>query len=301
MRTPDIRLLAAVALALIVALAAVANSTPATADPALDTEEQNFIDLINNYRQQNGRSNLSPTTSLQNAADWMSADLGANNYFSHTDSLGRSPWDRMAAFGYGYNTWKGENIAAGYSTAQGAFNAWRNSSGHNANMLSANFTVMGIARVYTPGSSYGWYWTNDFGGYNPPGPPQSTPTPSPVPTPTPPPTPSPTPVPTLAPSPTPSPAASPGDSDGDGFSNAAEIHLGTDPYLACGDPDPSKSSRASRAWPADLNTLSGGDASRSPTSRASSSPCEDLAPRWATRTTIGDGISTTGMAVSAQR
>ena len=40
-------------------------------------------------------------------------------YFSHTDSLGRDPWTRMCYFGYCYNTWKGENIAAGYVTAAG--------------------------------------------------------------------------------------------------------------------------------------------------------------------------------------
>ena len=77
--------------------------------------------------------------------------MGANNYFSHTDSLGRDPFQRMAAFGYNYNTWKGENLAAGADTAQGAFNLWKNSPGHNANMLNANFKVIGIARVYSAG------------------------------------------------------------------------------------------------------------------------------------------------------
>jgi len=57
----------------------------------------------------------------------------------------------------------GENIAAGNSTASATFTQWKNSSGHNANMLGANYTVMGIGRA-TGGGQYGVYWTNVFGG-----------------------------------------------------------------------------------------------------------------------------------------
>ena len=196
---------------------------------ALDGEENAFLGLINQYRAANGLGELS----LNDASRWMSADMGANNYFSHTDSLGRDPFTRMAAFGYTYNTWKGENLAAGVDSAQAAFNLWKDSPGHNANMLNGNFHVIGIGRVYTPGSGYGWYWTTDFGGQGdaapppappppPPPPPDPTPAPAPPPPPAPPappaptpepappqppePTPVPTPVPTPSPSPTPPPA-----------------------------------------------------------------------------------------------
>ena len=171
-----------------------------------------FVSLINQYRQQNGLGTLAIDTSLQNAAEWMSTDMGVNNYFSHTDSLGRDPFVRMNAFGYNYNTWKGENIAAGTSSAQTVFNLWKGSSGHNANMLNPNYKVMGIARDDTPGSGYGWYWTNDFGGYS--GSRRRQPTPSP----------------------TPSPAPS-SDADGDGFTYAVEMHLGTNPNDSCGEPE----------------------------------------------------------------
>jgi uncharacterized protein YkwD len=129
-----------------------------TASTPLDAEEQLFVSLINQYRQQNGINALTIDTSLQNAAEWMTTDMGVNNYFSHTDSLGRDPFVRMNAFGYDYNTWKGENIAAGTSSAQVAFDLWKGSASHNANMLNPNYTVMGIARDDTPGSDYGWYW-----------------------------------------------------------------------------------------------------------------------------------------------
>ena len=89
--------------------------------------------------------------------------MAQNAYFAH-DDLTRTWVDRIRDCGYGYNTWLGENIAAGFSTAQSVFDAWRNSPGHNANMLGANYTAIGIGRSYLAGSPYGWYWTTDFGG-----------------------------------------------------------------------------------------------------------------------------------------
>jgi uncharacterized protein YkwD/chitodextrinase len=166
---------------------------PSGGTPALDSEEWTFLTLINNYRVQNGLGTLQVSVALENSSRWMSNDMAANNYFSHTDSLGRSPGARLAAFGYTYSPW-GENLAAGYSSAQDAFNGWLNAcdadaSGnctyaHRQNMSGAGFKAIGIARSYGSSSSYGWYWTTDFGGVveaaiAPPG---SNPPPPPAPT-----------------------------------------------------------------------------------------------------------------------
>ncbi len=248
-----------VAAAMMIIAAPVPNSTAAT---PLDSEEAAFLVLINNYRQQNGLGALTVDSKLQDASEWMSVDMGVNAYFSHTDSLGRDPWTRMAAFGYDYNTWKGENLAAGTSSAQTAFDLWRGSPGHNANMLGANYIAISVARAYTAGSPYGWYWTTDFGGYlSSPMPPQSTATPSPTATsgptatPTPAPTPArtPTPVPTATPTPAPTATPAPGaDPDEDGFSNAVELAVGSNATLACGNPDTTRPGSPSRNWPADV-------------------------------------------------
>jgi uncharacterized protein YkwD len=131
----------------------------------LDAEEAAFLKLINDYRAQNGVGPLQASLALTNAAQWMSDDMAAKNYFSHTDSLGRDPFVRMAAFGYGYPAWKGENIAAGYAAALDTFNQWKNSPGHNQNMLNPNYRVIGIGRTYNAGATYRYYWTTDFGGY----------------------------------------------------------------------------------------------------------------------------------------
>ncbi len=188
---------------------ATGGASQTQADTAMDAEELAFMVLINDYRAQNGRGPLIIDQSLQAAADWMSTDMGEENYFAHNDSLGRTPWTRMCDFNYCHNTWKGENIAAGYTTGADVFEGWRNSPGHNSNMLGENYTVMGIARVRTPGSTYGWYWTNDFGGQiidaSPPPAPTNTPSATPSPSPTASPTPSPSPAASPSPSPTPTP------------------------------------------------------------------------------------------------
>jgi uncharacterized protein (TIGR03437 family) len=162
-RLPVTRLFIVALLALI-SIAAIPVSAQT---PTLDAEEQALLKLINDYRVQNGLQPFKVSIALTNAAKWMSGDMSAKNYFpyNHVDSQGRDPFQRMAAFSYAYNSWRGENIAAGYSDAVSTFNQWKNSPGHNANMLNSNYAVIGIGRAYNASATYRWYWTNDFGSY----------------------------------------------------------------------------------------------------------------------------------------
>ena len=64
----------------------------------------------------------------------------------------------MRAFGVSYRT-AGENIAMGYATPAGVVEAWMNSEGHRANILSANYTTLGVVYV-----ADGGYWTQWFIG-----------------------------------------------------------------------------------------------------------------------------------------
>jgi len=163
------------------------------ADPAVDAEEQAFLGQINAYRAANGLGSLSISTTLSQAAQWKSDDMVRNNYFAH-DDLSRTWSQRIRDCAYTANTYIGENLAAGMSTAQAAFDAWKNSPAHNANMLNGNFTAIGIGRTFGQGTSYGWYWSTDFGGVvdsgasvpaNTPAPPPPTSTPTTPPTATP--------------------------------------------------------------------------------------------------------------------
>ncbi len=139
----------------------------------LDSEQSAFLTLINNYRAQNGAGPLDISPKLQNSSQWMSTDMATKNYFSHTDSLGRDPFTRMAAFGYSSYT-AGENIAAGNAAAQATLIQWETACdpdgagnctyAHKTNMLNPSFKAIGIGRAYSASSTYGWYWTTDFGG-----------------------------------------------------------------------------------------------------------------------------------------
>jgi uncharacterized protein YkwD len=130
----------------------------------LDVEELAFFRKINEYRAANGLAPLQVSVALTRAADYHSVDMATKNYFSHTSQDGTTFGDRVKRY-YSYNTYYAENIAAGNATGLSTFEQWRTSAGHNANMLSANYKVIGIARAYSSTSTYKWYWTTDFGGY----------------------------------------------------------------------------------------------------------------------------------------
>jgi len=129
-----------------------------------DRETRRFLVLINRYRLQKGLNPLSMDKKLQRAAQWMSDDMAAKNYLDHRDSKGRDPFKRLAAFGYDYNTYMAENVAAGQKTAAAVFKSWQASKSHNGNMLNPNFTVIGIGFTYGKKTEFGWYWTTTFGG-----------------------------------------------------------------------------------------------------------------------------------------
>lgn len=142
----------------------------ATADTAYDSDERAFLELINEYREQNGAGPLVLSNDLTVASEHHNEDMSEYNFFAH-DTVGSSrypvgsePWDRMSAEGYDYNTFKGENLAVGYEGAGEVFQAWKDSPSHNTAMLDGNYKVVGVSRIQVPGSAFEWYWTTDFGG-----------------------------------------------------------------------------------------------------------------------------------------
>lgn len=170
-----------------------------SADPTFDAEEQKFLALINQYRADNGLLQVLPNESLSTAAQWKATDMQMFDYLAHDDLDGRSFVKRLRDCGYTFNTFLGENIAKGRSTAEGVFDQWRNSPGHNANMLNSNYRAIGIGHD-------GVWWVTDFGGEGGVAPP-----PLPTEVPSPPPTSKPLPTSTAVgiPNPTPTPTHDP--------------------------------------------------------------------------------------------
>lgn len=194
MRKPLLALGASVSLLAVVMLAggipgARALGKCEVADTSLDGEESAFISLLNSYRASQGAPAVVVSDPLMRAATWMATDQSAQSNLQHTDSLGRSPWQRMPDCGVAVPG--GENLAAGtaYADAAAVLAAWKRSPSHNDVLLARDFTQVGVARVYREGSRMGWYWALDlaYGGAAPA--PEPTPAPPPPAPATPPPAP----------------------------------------------------------------------------------------------------------------
>jgi uncharacterized protein YkwD len=102
-----------------------------------------LLRLINQHRQANGQGPLSTDASLTRAAQDHSAWMQSTGTFSHTGKDGSSFFDRIQAAGGRANA-SAENIARA-STPQAVFDLWKNSAGHNRNMLGA-YRKIGLGR-----------------------------------------------------------------------------------------------------------------------------------------------------------
>ena len=126
--------------------------------------EQAIFQRVNQERAAAGLPALSYNTTMEHYARIKSKDMGDNGYFSHEDLQGKLITEQMKADGVSYRAW-GENIA--YIQGMSDNNAlatkfmdnWMNSSGHRANILSTNFSSIGIG-VYKIGNTY--YATQEF-------------------------------------------------------------------------------------------------------------------------------------------
>jgi uncharacterized protein YkwD len=166
----------------------VTTKVTVAAGPSVDysAAELEFVRLLNDYRESKGLQPLMLSDVLTVACDRHSSDMATYDFVNHYTgyyrnssgndralkgtrsdyfATGTDPAERMIACGYDYKTAMGENLAAGQDTAAKALKALKASATHNANLLSDDYTVIGIALVYAGGTDYGYYWTTDFGGY----------------------------------------------------------------------------------------------------------------------------------------
>ena len=123
--------------------------------------QKEVVRLVNVERSKKGLRELSFNTQLSNVATLKSQDMINKNYFSHTSPTYGSPFDMMKQFNISYRT-AGENIAKGQRTPAEVVNAWMNSQGHRENILSPNFTEIGIGVAKSSNGTL--YWTQMFIG-----------------------------------------------------------------------------------------------------------------------------------------
>jgi uncharacterized protein YkwD len=131
----------------------------------LDSFESDLVVQVNAFRAARGLPTVVVSDTLTAAAKWMSADMAINDYFAHTSLDGRTPTQRMADAGYpAYQTWTGEDLAAGYTSAANVLNGWIASPAHLAVLTNPAYHAIGVGRSYSSSSTYQWYWAADFGG-----------------------------------------------------------------------------------------------------------------------------------------
>ncbi len=118
--------------------------------------ELEVIRLVNIERAKYGLRELTYSKELSDGARMKSADMQKLGYFSHTSPTYGSPFDQMRSLGISYRS-AGENIAMGYSTPEAVVNAWMNSEGHRANILSAKYTEIGVGYVQNGNYCTQWF------------------------------------------------------------------------------------------------------------------------------------------------
>lgn len=119
-------------------------------------------DLINQYRADNGLKPLKLDAELTSAAKAHARDLAKWDRISHYGSDGSNPWDRVKRSGYKARL-AAENVGTGQVSFKEVLRGWKNSEGHNKNLLLADAEHMGIALVYDPKTEFKSFWALVFG------------------------------------------------------------------------------------------------------------------------------------------
>jgi uncharacterized protein YkwD len=133
------------------------NGPPApTGAAALETE---VVRLVNVERASEGCGAVTVDTRLTAAARAHSADMAANDYFSHTSRDGTEFAERITSAGYRWSS-AAENIAAGQRSPASVMAAWMGSDGHRRNILNCGLRHIGVGLAYSPDDRP--YWTQDF-------------------------------------------------------------------------------------------------------------------------------------------
>lgn len=133
--------------ALVVGLGALVAPAAAHAAPTTTSLEGSIHSLTNTERTKRSLGKLGTNACLKRYALAQAQRQARENRMYHQQM---QPILRACGLRY-----VGENVAAGYPTAQSVMTGWMNSPGHRANILKREFNRLGVGVAYsTSGRSY---------------------------------------------------------------------------------------------------------------------------------------------------
>jgi uncharacterized protein YkwD len=137
-------------------LVAVAGLLFAFSLEASTIEPENVLAAINAVRAEAGVSPLALDERVSLAAEDRMREMEEQGYWAHEGPGGESPFRWLAHRSYRFLR-AGENLARGFETSEVMIEAWLESPGHRANLLSPNFTSIGVAIIdgFTTGRATG--------------------------------------------------------------------------------------------------------------------------------------------------
>ena len=125
----------------------------------LQSLEQEVLRLVNAERAKAGLGALAYNWEAARVARYKSQDMIDKGYFAHQSPTYGSPFQMMENFGLRFSA-AAENIAKGQRTPAEVMNAWMNSPGHRANILSRSVTQIGVGAAKAKNGTL--YWTQMF-------------------------------------------------------------------------------------------------------------------------------------------
>lgn len=130
-----------------------------TIPDSMSSYENQVVTLTNQQRAKYGLPALKRGSTTSYVAQLKARDMAAKGYFSHQSPTYGSPFTMMQTFGLRFSS-AGENIAYGQQTPQAVVNAWMNSAGHRANILSRTYTYIGVGAAKNKSGVI--YWSQEF-------------------------------------------------------------------------------------------------------------------------------------------
>lgn len=121
--------------------------------------EFQLFDLTNAARVHHSVPPLKWESKVRVTAYKHSLDMAEQNYFSHTNLAGQSPFDRMTMDNINYSV-AGENLAYGQSSSIFAHEGLMNSIGHRKNLLKSDFQLLGVGVAFNEENQP--YYTENF-------------------------------------------------------------------------------------------------------------------------------------------